>query len=83
MKETGKLIPRVAFGKPYIICSVYLLPVSRCHGLSLPMNRVRTGQSSDLDRAIAEWQSASVTPQFNVSFSLVARVSKQFIAIES
>ena len=50
------------------------------------MNRVCTGQSSDSERASAEWQSASVTPQFNVSFSLMSRVPKhltEFIAIES
>ena len=49
------------------------------------MNRVCTGQSSDSERASAEWQSAAVTPQFNVSFSL-SRISKhlvEFIAIES
>ena len=59
---------------------------SRCHGLSLPMNRVCTGQSSDSERASAEWQSAVLTPQFIVSFSLVSRVSKHLIeciAIES
>ena len=58
---------------------------TRCHGLSLPMNRVCTGQSSYSQRASAEWQSAVVTPQFNVSFSHVSRVSKhliEFIAIE-
>ena len=59
----------------------------RCHGLSLPMNRVCSGQSSDSERASAEWQSACVTPQSNVtvSFSLVSRVSIhliEFIAIE-
>ena len=50
------------------------------------MNRVCTGQSSDSERASAEWQSTGVTPQFNVSLSLVSRVSKhliEFIAIES
>ena len=41
------------------------------------MNQVCTGQSSDSERASAEWQSAAVTPQFNASFSLVTRVSKR------
>ena len=56
----------------------------RYPGLSLPMNRVCTGQSSEC--ASAKWQSAAVTPQFNVSFSFVSRVSEhliEFIAIES
>ena len=47
------------------------------------MNRV---QSSESERGSAEWQCAALTPQFNVSFSLVSRVSKHliaFIAIES
>ena len=51
----------------------------RCHGLSLPMNRVCTGQSSDSERASAELKSPAVTPQFNMSFSLVSRVSKHLI----
>ena len=62
------------------------MTIARCHGLSLPMNRVCTGQSSDSERASAEWQSAAVTPQFNTSCSLVSRVSKhliEFIAIYS
>ena len=50
------------------------------------MNRVCIGQSSDSECASAEWQSDVVTPQINVSFSLVSRISKhliEFIAIES
>ena len=50
------------------------------------MNPVCTGQSSDSERASAEYQSAAVTPQFKESFSLVSRVSKhliEFIAVES
>ena len=43
------------------------------------MNRVCTGQSSDSERASAEWKSAAVTTQFDVSFSLVYRVSKHLI----
>ena len=43
------------------------------------MNRVCTGQSSDSERESAEWQSAAVTLQFNVSFLLVSRVSKHLI----
>ena len=53
--------------------------IDRCHGLSLPMDRVCTGQSSDSERASAEWQIAAVTPQVNLSFSLVSRVSKHLI----
>ena len=67
-------------------CKHRFKAVYRCHGLSLTMNRVCTGQSSDSDRESAEWQSAVVTLQFNVSFSLVSRVSKnviECIAIES
>ena len=50
------------------------------------MNRVYTGQSADLERASAEWQSAAVTPQFNEICSPVSHVSKHLIectAIES
>ena len=50
------------------------------------MYRVCTGQSSDSERASAGRQSAVMTPQFNVSFSLVSRVSKHLIeciAVES
>ena len=43
------------------------------------MNRVCIVQSSDSERVSAEWQSSAVTPQFNVSFSLVSRVSKHLI----
>ena len=56
-----------------------LMMQCRCHGLSLPMNRVCTGQSSDSERGSAQLQRASVTPQFNVSVSLVSRVSKHLI----
>ena len=58
-------------------------PVSR---IELIANRVCTGQSSDSERARDQWQCAAVTPQVNVSFSFVSRVSKhliEFIAIES
>ena len=56
-----------------------LCNTTRCHGLSIPMNRVCTGQSSCSERGSAEWQSAAVTPQFNVSCSLVSRVSRHLI----
>ena len=58
----------------------------RCHELSLYLNRVCTGQSSDSESASAEWQTAAVTPQVNLSFYFVSRVSKhpiECIAIES
>ena len=51
----------------------------RCHELSLYLNRVCTDQSLASERASAEWQSAVVTPQFNLSFSFVSRVSKHLI----
>ena len=57
-----------------------------CHELSLPINRVCTGPSSDSERARDQWQCAAVTPQVNLSFSVVSCVSKhviEFIAIES
>ena len=54
---------------------------SRCHELSLYLNRVCTGQSSYSERASAERQSASVTPQVNLSFPFVSRVSKHLIYI--
>ena len=44
----------------------------RCHELSLPLNRVCTGQSSDSERARDRWQSAAVTPQVNLCFSFVS-----------
>ena len=59
---------------------------TRCHELSLPLNRVCTGQSSDSKRARDQWQCAAVTPQVNLSFSFVSCVSKHLIeciAIES
>ena len=59
---------------------------SRCHELNLPLNRVCTGQSSDSERALDQWQCADVAPQVNLSFSFVSRVSKHLIeciAIES
>ena len=59
---------------------------SRCHELSLPLNRVCTGQSSDSGRARDQWQCAAVTPQVNLSFSFVSCISKHLIeciAIES
>ena len=60
--------------------------LARCHELSLYLNRVCTGQSSNSERASAEWQSAAVTPQVNLSFSIVSPISKHLIeciAIES
>ena len=63
-----------------------LCSVSRCHELSLPLNRVCTGQSSDSERARDQWQCAAVTPQVNLSFSFVSCISKHLIeriAIES
>ena len=59
---------------------------SRCHELSLPLNRVCAGQSSDSERARDQWQWAAVTPQVNLSFSFVSCISKhliEYIAIES
>ena len=61
------------------------IPVSR---IEFATNRVcrPTGQSSDSERALDQWQCAAVTPQVNLSFSLVSWVSKhliEFIAIES
>ena len=40
-----------------------------------------TSQSPDSERASAEWQSAVVTPQFNLSFSFMTRVSKHLIEL--
>ena len=61
------------------------IPVSR---IEFAANQVcrPTGQSSDPDRALDQWQCAAVTPQVNLSFSLVSCVSKhliEFIAVES
>ena len=59
---------------------------SRCHELSLPLNRVCTSQSSDSEHARDQWQCAAVTPQVNLSFSFVSCISKHLIeciAIES
>ena len=53
-----------------------------CHELSLPLNRVCTGQSSDSERARDQWQCAAVTPQVNLSFSFVSCISNVF-GIES
>ena len=56
----------------------------RCHELSLPINRVCTGQSSDSERARDQWKCAAMTPQVNRSFSFASCVSKhliEFIAI--
>ena len=52
---------------------------SRCHELSLYVNRVCTGQLSDSKRARDQWQCASVTPQVNLSFDFVSRVSEHVI----
>ena len=54
------------------------VPVSRIEFVP-DMNRVCAGQSSDSERASAEWQSAGVTPQVNLSFSFVSRFSKYLI----
>ena len=47
-----------------------------CHELSLPLNRVCTGQSSDSERARDQWQCAAVTRQVNLSFSFGPCISK-------
>ena len=52
---------------------------TRCHELSLPLNRVCTGQSSDSERARDQWQCAAVTPQVKLSFSFVSCISKHLI----
>ena len=52
---------------------------TRCHELSLPLNRVCTGQSSDSEHARDQWQCAAVTPQVNLSFSFVSYISKHLI----
>ena len=83
---TGNRWPAIDWGVQYMDGMFVSVNIDRCHGLSLPMNRGCTGQSSATERAGAEWKSAAVPPQFNVSFSLVSRVSKhliEFIAIES
>ena len=51
----------------------------RCHELSLPLNRVCTGQSSDSERARDQWQCVAVTPRVNLSFSFVSCTSKHLI----
>ena len=61
---------------------------TRCHELSLPLNRVCTGQSSDSEgaRGQSQWQCADVTLQVNLSFSVVSCIAKKLIeciAIES
>ena len=64
----------------------YNINMFRCHELSLPLNRVCAGQSSDLERARDQWQCSAVTPQVNLSFSFVSCISKHLIeciAIES
>ena len=48
----------------------------RYHKLSLCLNRICTGQSSDSERARDQWRCAAVNPQVNLSFSFVSRVSK-------
>ena len=53
--------------------------LTRCHELSLPLNRVCTGQSSGSERALDQWQCAAVTPQVNLSFSFVSCISKHLI----
>ena len=54
-------------------------PEARCHELSLPLNRVGTGQSSDSERVRDQWQCAAVTSQVNLSFSFVSCISKHLI----
>ena len=76
----------LALHRAVVIVFVCIWRHYRCHELSLYLNRVCTGQSSDSERASAEWQSAAVTPQFNVHFSFGSRIAKhliEFIAIES
>ena len=51
----------------------------RCHELSLPLNRVCTGQSSDSECARDQWQCVAVTAQVNLSFSFVYCISKHLI----
>ena len=51
----------------------------QCHELSLQMNSVCAGQSSDSERACDQWQCAAVTLQVNLSFSFVSRVSTHLI----
>ena len=53
--------------------------MGRCHELSLPLNRVCTGQSSDSERARDQWQCVAVTPQVNLRFSFVSCISKHLI----
>ena len=72
--DTGRL-PAACSGME----SVVDLFVYRCHELSLPLNRVCTGQSSDSERARDQWQCAAVTPQVNLSFSFVSCISKHLI----
>ena len=95
-RRTRGPIDNISFGAPIwpvtnhgmvfrfrMICP---LRVFRCHELSLPLNRVCTGQSSDSERARDQWQCAAVTPQVNLSFSFVSSISKHLIeciAIES
>ena len=67
---------------PNLCSAVPMFPgtyVPRCHELSLPLNRVCTGQSSDSERAHDQWQCAAVTPQVNLTFSFVSCISKHFI----
>ena len=53
---------------------------SRGHELSLQANRVCTGQSSDSEHARGDhWQCSAVTPQVNLSFSFVSRISEHLI----
>ena len=63
------------------MCQTMAVRSYRCHELSLYMNRVCTGQSSDSERARDQWQSAAVTPQVNLSFSFMSRVSKHLIEL--
>ena len=53
--------------------------IYRRHELSLPINRVCTGQSADSERARDQWQCAALTQQVNLSFWFVYCVSKHLI----
>ena len=64
---------QIHFETPNSRIVVYLRETDwiRCPELSLPINRVRTAQSPDSERARDQWQCAAVTPQVNLSFSFV------------
>ena len=58
------LLPLLEYSSLYVSLSL--------SGLSLLMNRVCTGQSSDSERARDQWQCAAATPQVNLGFSFVS-----------